>query len=60
MLKLYYKRHKYDYIILDRTHFDTKIFTSNNINDEKKLSILENIFENNIFKSCELFDYTFF
>src|SRR6185369_6458122 len=60
MLKLYYKKHEYDYIIFDRTHFDTKIFTSNNINDEKELSVLENIFENNIFKSYELFDYIFY
>ena len=60
MLKLYYKRYKYDYIIFDRTHLDSKIFTSNNINDEKELSVLENIFDNNIFKSCELFDYVFY
>jgi len=37
MLKLYYK-----------SLINTKIFTSNNINDEKELSILENIFDNNI------------
>jgi len=57
MLKLYTNRHKYDYIILDRTHFDTKVFTAVNINDKEELSVLDNIFNDNIFKD---FDHVFY
>src|SRR5437870_4804480 len=60
MLKIYFKRYDYDYIILDRTHLDTKIFTSNNIKNENELHILEDLLKNNLFESSDFFDYVFY